>query len=50
MIKSFARIIWHFIYARPDKILITIMLPLLMLGTWDYRKNIKEYKDFIFDK
>jgi hypothetical protein len=34
----------------PDKILITIMLPLLMIGTWDYNNNLKEYKNFIFDK
>jgi hypothetical protein len=49
MLKTLSQIIWHFIFARPDKILITIILPLLMLGTWDYRNNIKEYKDFIFD-
>ena len=50
MIKTFSQIIWHFIYARPDKILITIILPLLMLGTLDYRNNMQEYKKFIMDK
>jgi hypothetical protein len=50
MIKAFAKIIWHFIYVRPDKILITIMLPLLMLGTWDYNNNLREYKKFILDR
>ena len=50
MIKALVKIIWHFIYVRPDKILITIMLPLLMLGTWDYKDNMREYKKFILDK
>ena len=47
MIKTFTQIIWHFIYNRPDKILVTIILPLLILGTWDYRNNMQEYKNFI---
>ena len=50
MIKALARIIWHFVYIRPDKILITIILPLLMLGTWDYYNNLRAYKDFMWDK
>jgi hypothetical protein len=50
MIKTLSQIIWHFVYTRPDKILVTVMLPLLMLGTWDYTNNMREYKDFIFDK
>ena len=50
MIKAFARIIWHFIYVRPDKILITIILPLVMWGTLDIDNNLREYKKFIWDK
>ena len=50
MIKTFIQIIWHFIYTRPDKVLVTIILPLLILGTWDYANSIKEYKRFILDK
>ena len=50
MIKTLSQIIWHFIYSRPDKLLITIILPLIMLGTWDYRNNMQEYKRFIMDK
>lgn len=50
MIKAFAKIIWHFIYNRPDKTLVTIILPLIMLGTWDYNNNLREYKKFIWDK
>ena len=50
MIKTLAQIIWHFIYTRPDKIFITIILPLIIIATGDYNNNIKEYKSFIFDK
>ena len=49
MIKSFSKLIWHFIN-RPDKILITLMLPVLMLVTFNYRDNLREYKNFIFDR
>jgi len=50
MIKTFTQIIWHFIYTRPDKILVTIILPLIILGTWNYANNMREYKNFILDK
>ena len=50
MIKAFSKIIWHFIYTRPDKILLTAVLPLIMLGTWDYYNNLNEYKKFMMDK
>lgn len=50
MIKSFARLIGHFVINRPDKILITLMLPILMIMTFNYRDNLREYKNFIFDR
>jgi len=50
MFKSFARLIGHFVYNRPDKILITLMLPVLMIITFNYRDNLREYKNFIFDR
>jgi hypothetical protein len=49
MFKSFGKLITHFIN-RPDKILITLMLPILMIMTFNYRDNLREYKDFIFDR
>ena len=50
MIKTFLKIIWHFIYNRPDKLLLTIILPILIIGTFNYHDNMQNYKDFIFDK
>lgn len=50
MIKSLANLIKHFVYNRPDKILITLILPVLMIMTFNYRDNLREYKDFIFDR
>jgi hypothetical protein len=50
MFKAFARLIKHFVYNRPDKILITLMLPVLMIITFNYRDNLREYKNFIFDR
>ena len=50
MFKAFARLIKHFVYNRPDKILITLMLPVLMIITFNYRDNLREYKAFIFDR
>jgi hypothetical protein len=49
MIKSLLQLIQHFIL-RPDKILITIILPLLILITLDYDGNISEYKKFMLDR
>jgi hypothetical protein len=50
MFKSFGKLIGHFIFNRPDKILITLILPILMIMTFNYRDNLREYKDFIFDR
>jgi hypothetical protein len=50
MIKAFARLIGHFIINRPDKILITLMLPILIFMTFNIKDNLREYKNFIFDK
>jgi hypothetical protein len=50
MFKALARLIKHFVYNRPDKILITLMLPVLMIMTFNYRDNLREYKNFIFDR
>jgi hypothetical protein len=50
MFKSFAKLIGHFVYNRPDKILITLILPILILVTFNYRDNMREYKNFIFDR
>jgi hypothetical protein len=50
MFKSLAKLIGHFVYNRPDKILITLMLPVLMIMTFNYRDNLREYKNFIFDR
>jgi hypothetical protein len=50
MFKAFAKLIEHFVYNRPDKILITLMLPVLMIMTFNYRDNLREYKNFIFDR
>jgi hypothetical protein len=50
MFKSFTNLIKHFVYNRPDKILITLMLPILMIMTFNYRDNLREYKNFIFDR
>jgi hypothetical protein len=49
MIKLIFQIMWHFI-RRPDKILITIALPLIMLITGNYEQNLFEYKKFMLDK
>ena len=49
MIKLIFQIVWHFIM-RPDKILITIALPLIMLITGNYEQNLFEYKKFMLDK
>ena len=50
MFKALAKLIGHFVYNRPDKILITLMLPFLILATFNYRDNLREYKNFIFDR
>jgi hypothetical protein len=50
MIKATAKLIGHFVYHRPDKILVTIILPVLILATANYKQNLQEYKNFIFDK
>jgi hypothetical protein len=50
MFKSLAKLIGHFVYNRPDKILITLMLPILMIITLNYKDNLREYKNFIFDR
>lgn len=50
MIKALAKLIGHFVINRPDKILITLMLPVLMIITFNYRDNMREYKNFIFDR
>jgi hypothetical protein len=48
--KTLFSIIWHFVYHRPDKILVTIMLPVMMIMTFNFRDNLREYKNFIWDK
>lgn len=50
MIKALANLVGHFVYNRPDKILITLMLPVLMIMTFNYKDNLREYKNFIFDR
>jgi len=50
LIKIFFQMIWHFLYYRPDKILVTIILPFIIICTQNYNQNMLEYKKFIFDK
>jgi hypothetical protein len=50
MIKSLSKLIGHFVYHRPDKILVTLMLPVFIVMTFSYKDNLREYKNFIFDR
>lgn len=47
MLKSIFNLVWYFIYRRPDKILITMLLPALIIVTLNYGENIRHYKEFM---
>lgn len=50
MFKSFLNLVGHFVFHRPDKILVTMMLPVMMIMTFNFRDNLREYKNFIWDR
>jgi hypothetical protein len=49
MFKIFCSILLHFV-KRPDKILITMLLPFFIIFTLNISENLKQYRDFMFDK
>jgi hypothetical protein len=49
MFKILFGFLWHFVN-RPDKILLTMVLPLIMILTLDVSENLENYRDFMFDR
>ena len=50
LLNTIWQIVLHFAYYRPDKLLATIILPILMVFTLNVQDNVREYKNFIMDK